>query len=62
MMKFTDYAQEFDSYLEALQSAVGEGYSINKYADPEEGGRTGLEVAEAASVAREDASLLWLAK
>ena len=43
----------------AISHAAASGTTLNKYADPTEGARTGLTVEEAEEVAREDASLIW---
>ncbi|MGL4445638.1 MAG: hypothetical protein ACRCU1_18590 [Alsobacter sp.] len=43
----------------AIAHAGATGATLNKYADPTEGARSGLTVEEAEDVAREDASLIW---
>lgn len=52
MAKFTGTA--------AIQYAEHHGLTLNKYADPTEGARSGLTVQEAREIAREDGSLIWL--
>lgn len=46
--------------LDAIDHATQEGLLLNKYADPTEGPREGLSVAEALEIAAEDASLIWV--
>lgn len=46
---------------EALAAALEAGHTLNKYADPSEGERTGLTLEEAIEVAEEDAGLIYLA-
>ena len=45
---------------EALQIAMQTGRPLNKYADPTEGERSWLTVAEAQEIVREDPSLIWI--
>lgn len=64
-MTLTDYIATLDDatdYEDALGAAVEAGYRVNKYADPIEGPREGLTAEEAADVAAEDPSLIWLAE
>jgi len=51
-MRHTGYA--------ALQIAMQTGRPLNKYADPTEGERSWLTVAEAQEIVREDPSLIWI--
>jgi len=46
---------------EAIALAAALGVTLCKYADPIENAREGLTVEEATEIAREDASLIWLA-
>ena len=46
---------------EAIAYAEANGLSLSKYADPIEDSRVGLSVEEANAVAREDASLIYVA-
>ena len=46
---------------EAIEYADANGLTLNKYEDPTEEARTGLTVTEANKIAREDASLIWIA-
>ena len=39
-----------------------QGIPVNKYADPTEGARTGIDADEAEEIAREDVGLLWVAR
>ena len=45
---------------EALQIAMQTGRPLNKYADPTEGERSWLTVAEAQEIMREDPGLIWI--
>ena len=49
--KALDYARAY---------ATSPGLVIHKYADPIEGARTGLTLAEAEQIAKEDPGLLWI--
>ena len=44
----------------AIQIAMQTGRPLNKYADPTEGERSWLTVAEAKEIVREDPSLIWI--
>jgi len=52
MTKLTGY--------DAIEYARAEGLKLNKYSDPTEGAREGLTPEEAAEIAWEDPSLIWL--
>jgi hypothetical protein len=45
----------------AIRYARELGLTLSKYADPTEGARDGLSPDEAEQIAREDASLIWVA-
>ena len=45
---------------DAITHAAAHGLTLSKYADPTEGARTGLSIAEAEEVALEDPSLIWV--
>ena len=45
--------------LAAIEAAEANGLTLNKYADPIEDARTGLDIAEARKVALEDPSLIY---
>lgn len=45
---------------QAIEAARRSGKTLNKYADPTEGARSGLSVREAEEIAREDPSLIWI--
>lgn len=47
---------------EAIEYAERNGLTLNKYADPTEDAREGLTVDEARGIAREDSSLIWIAR
>lgn len=44
---------------EAIQKAVKEGYTVNKYSDPTEGARTNLGEGEACDIAWIDIGLIY---
>ena len=44
---------------EAIRIAERDGVTLHKYADPTEGYRQGVSVAEAREIARQDASLIY---
>lgn len=44
----------------AIEFAAANSLTLNKYADPVEGARTGLMVAEAREIAAQDAGLIWI--
>ena len=44
---------------EAIRIALRDGVTLHKYADPTEGYRTGVSVAEARDIAKEDANLIY---
>ncbi len=44
----------------AIEMAVEKGLTLNKYADPTEGARSGLSVEEARELAKQDPSLVYL--
>jgi hypothetical protein len=46
--------------FEAIEYAEKEGLTLNKHPDRIQGPRQGLTVAEAAAIADEDPSLIWL--
>ena len=46
---------------EAIDYAEANGLTLNKYEDPTEEAHTGLTVDQANKIAREDASLIWIA-
>lgn len=52
--------EEARSVEEVIRAAADNGCSLNKYADPTEGPRTGLSVEEASAIAHEDHSLIWV--
>lgn len=45
---------------EAIEMAKRSGRTLSKYADPTDGARTGLSVAEAEEIAKEDPALVYL--
>lgn len=45
---------------EQIETAAAEGKTLCKYADPIEGAREGLTLAEALEVAQEDPSLIYV--
>lgn len=47
---------------EALMSAVEDGWTICKFADPVDGARDNLTVQEALTIAREDAGLIFFTR
>lgn len=44
----------------AIEYASANGLTLNKYADPIEGARSGLSVREAREIAHDDANLIWI--
>jgi len=59
-INLTDYPPISHSWSDTLRHAIEAGYRVDKYADPTEGAREGLTLAEAIEVASEDPSLLVL--
>jgi hypothetical protein len=57
-----DYRNAYEATRAALERAVSEGYGIGKHADPTEDARFGLDVDEAAEIASEDQSLIYIAR
>lgn len=57
----TDYAANHETYGAAIYAARKAGLILCKYADPTEGERLNLTDEEAADVAREDISLIYVA-
>jgi hypothetical protein len=51
-----------DSFEEALTTAIGQGYRIDKYADPIDGAAEGLTVEAASAIADEDPTLITLCR
>ena len=58
--KTTSLAHRFTGER-AVEYAGITGAILNKYADPTEGARSGLSIAEAEAVIAEDPSLIWCA-
>ena len=61
-ISIADYAAEREMTItEAIEQAEGEGYSLNKYADPIEDARENISQYDARAIARVDPSLIYLA-
>lgn len=58
----TDYTDDDETLRHAAERAIAEGLTLGKYEDPTEGAREGLTADEAAAVAREDASLVYVVR
>lgn len=56
----TDFAEFHETHRAAAERALSQGLTLGKYADPTEDAREGLTADEAADVAREDVSLVYV--
>lgn len=57
-----EYLDEHDTYAEALQRAIDDGWTLNTYNDPTEADREDCSVEHAVTVATEDPSLVYLSR
>ena len=57
---YTHNGLRFDSWREVIDHAHDRGWTLNKYADPEDPAATDIDRGFAADVARDDASLVYV--